>query len=137
VLAFWPYPVNKNASIAEMQALAYDLFFSHGSIEDLEKAEVKDSMRNGCFGVAQDLQIRVRDWGFRLCDVQGRVTMRHSKSDDVVPFITAEMTAKLLPHCQLETRENDVHFSQHVLDDFLDTIINSTRRHKSLYDYPA
>ncbi len=121
VLSFWPYEVKKNASIAEMQKLAYDLFFSHLSKEDLDKDEIKDSMMNHCFGIAQDLKLRCMDWGFQLSDVKGRVTMRHSKSDNAVPFITAEMTSKLLPNCRFEIRENDVHFSKEVLDNFIST----------------
>lgn len=123
VLSFWPYPVNKNASIAEMQKLAYELFFSHLPKEDLAKDEIKDSMMNHCFGIAQDLKLRCIDWGFQLSDVKERIYMRHSKSDDAVPFITAEITSKLLSNCRLEIRENDVHFSQEVLDDFISTMM--------------
>jgi pimeloyl-ACP methyl ester carboxylesterase len=35
----------------------------------------------------------------------------------------AEMTAKLLPNCKLDIKENDVHFSNEVLDDFIKTAI--------------
>jgi pimeloyl-ACP methyl ester carboxylesterase len=124
VLSFWPYPVSKNVSIAEMQALAYELFFSHLSTADLEKDEIKDSLMYNCFGIAQDLKIRCLDWGFRLADVKARIVMRHSRSDDSVPFVTAEMTSQLLPDCRLEIKENDPHFSQEVLDDFICTIIS-------------
>jgi hypothetical protein len=74
-------------------------------------------------GIAQDLRIRRIDWGFPLSDVKGRVYMRHSKTDNSVPFITAELTSRLLPACQFEVRENDVHFSQEVLDDFVGTVM--------------
>jgi pimeloyl-ACP methyl ester carboxylesterase len=123
VLSSWPYPVNKQASIAELQALAYELFFSHLPKEDLEKNEIKDSMANDCFGIAQDLKIRCVDWGFVLPDVKARVYMRHSKADDSVPLVTAEMTARYLPNCRFEIREHDPHFSQEVLDDFIRTVI--------------
>ncbi len=123
VLSYWPYPVKKDASMAEMQTLAYELFFSHLSKEDLAKDEIKDSIMNHCFGIAQDLKLRCIDWGFQLPDVKGRVFMRHSRSDDSVPFIAAEMTSKLLTNCRLEIRENDVHFSQEVLDDFIGAVM--------------
>ena len=123
VLSFWPYPVVKNASIAEMQKLAYELFFSNLSREEIQKKDIKDSMMNNCFGIAQDLRIRCMNWGFRLSDVQANVIMRHSRSDDSVPFITAELTSKMLPNCQLEVRENDGHFSSELLDDFIRTVI--------------
>jgi len=123
ILSFWPYGVNKNANIAEMEKLAYELFFSNLSEEDLTKNDIKDSMMNNCFGIAQDLKLRCMDWGFRLSDVTENVYMRHSRADNAVPFITAEMTSKLLPNCKFEIRENDVHFSNEILDDFIRTVM--------------
>ena len=119
ILAFWPYPVNRNATLAELQTLAKDLFFSHLSKEDLSRNDVRDSMMNNCFGIAQDLRLRCIDWGFRLSDVRAQVVMHHSRLDDQVPFITAEMTSRLLPNCRFEAREKGEHFSSQVLDDFI------------------
>jgi pimeloyl-ACP methyl ester carboxylesterase len=119
VLSYWPYPVSKNASLAEMQKLAYELFFSNLSPADLRKDDIRDSMMNDCFGIAQDLKLRCVDWGFPLSAVTANVIMRHSRSDASVPFITAELTSKLLPNCFLEPRENEDHFSQTGLDDFI------------------
>jgi len=123
VLSFWPYPVSKNASMAEMEKLTFDLFFSNCSQEDLEKDDIQDSMMNHGFGIAQDLKIRTGDWGFKLADVNTKVWMRHSKTDHSVPFITAELTSKLLPNCMLDVRENDDHFSKELLDDFIRTVM--------------
>jgi pimeloyl-ACP methyl ester carboxylesterase len=123
ILAFWPYPVNRNATMAELEKVANDLFFANLSTEDLAKNDIQDSRMNHCFGIALDLKLRCMDWGFRLADVSGHVHMRHSKSDDAVPFITAEMTSKLLPDCRFEARENDAHFSTGVLDDFIRTVM--------------
>jgi pimeloyl-ACP methyl ester carboxylesterase len=119
ILAHWPYPVNKNAALAELQALARELFFSHLAEEDLSRNDVRDSMMNNCFGIAQDLRLRCMAWGFDLSDVREHVYMQHSRMDDQVPFITAEMTSRLLPDCQFEVRENGEHFSNQVLDDFI------------------
>jgi hypothetical protein len=80
-------------------------------------------MMNQCFGIAQDFKLRCIDWGFQLSEVKARVIMRHSRSDDAVPLITAALTSQLLPDCRLEIRENDVHFSQAVLDDFISTVM--------------
>ena len=123
VLAFWPYPVNRQASIAELQDLAHELFFAPLSKDAVEQDDIQDSMKNHCFGVALDLKIRCLDWGFPLSDVKANVYMRHSRADSSVPLITAEMTAQLLPHCALDIRENDVHFSQEVVDDFIRAVI--------------
>jgi pimeloyl-ACP methyl ester carboxylesterase len=123
VLAFWPYEVKKDTGIAEMQKLAQDLFFSNLSNEDLTNLDITDSMMNNCFGLGQDFRLRCMDWGFRLSDVKQPVFMRHSKADESVPFKTAELTAKLLPNCRFEAKENDVHFSPETLDDFIKSII--------------
>lgn len=125
VLSFWPYPVNKNASVVEMQKLAYEIFFAHLSEAERSGDDIRDSMMNACFGVAQDLKLRCIDWGFQLSDVQSRVIMRHSRADMDVPLAAAEITASLLPDCRLEIRENDPHFSQEVLDDFTNTVISA------------
>ncbi len=78
---------------------------------------------NNCFGIAQDLRLRCMDWGFCLSDVKENVTMQHSKSDSAVPFVTALLTSKLLPNCKLVIKENDEHFSEDVLDNFIETVI--------------
>jgi pimeloyl-ACP methyl ester carboxylesterase len=123
VLAHWPYPVNRTASLAEMELMAQELFFSGVREADLDRNDIRDSMRNRGFGVAQDLRLRGRDWGFRLEEVRSKVFMRHSKRDEAVPFVTAELTAKLLPNCTFVAREDDEHFSEAVLDDFIRTVM--------------
>jgi len=123
VVAHWPYEVTKKASIAELEKLAYQLFFSSLSDEDRERSDVKDSMANNCFGIAQDLKLRSMDWGFRLADVNKNVYMQHSRSDDAVPFITALLTSKLLPNCRVEIKEHGEHFSKDALDDFIRSVI--------------
>jgi pimeloyl-ACP methyl ester carboxylesterase len=121
IQAFWPYPINRNATIAELQTLARDLFFSHSSEDDLSRNDIRDSMMNNCFGIAQDLRLRCIEWGFSLSDVREYVYMQHSRADSQVPFITAEMTSRMLPNCRFEIRENGEHFSEQVLDDFIDS----------------
>jgi pimeloyl-ACP methyl ester carboxylesterase len=118
VLAFWPYPVKKNASIAEMTRVARDVFFPNVTEKDLLRDEIKDSMMNDCFGIAQDLRLRCMDWGFTLPEVKQAVYMEHSQTDQEVPFIAAEITAKMIPNCQLEVREGE-HFSKDALDRFI------------------
>jgi pimeloyl-ACP methyl ester carboxylesterase len=102
VQALWPYPLNKAASITELEKVAHDLFFSNPSNEDLARDEIKDSMMNNCFGIAQDFKLRCMDWGFKLSDVKQTVVMQHSREDSQVPFAAAELTAKLLPNYRFE-----------------------------------
>ena len=89
----------------------------------MKKNDIRDSMMNNCFGIAQDLTVRGRDWGFRLSGVRAHVHMRHSRLDNAVPFVTAELTSKSLPNGTLEAREGGEHFSAEALDDFIRTAI--------------
>ncbi len=121
VVSHWPYPVDRDASIAEMQKLANQLFFSGLSAQDKAKQDIQASMMNDCFGPALDLRIRGMDWGFKLSDLHQRVYMQHNRHDE--GFITAEITAKMLPNCQLLARENEGHFSKELLDDFIEKVM--------------
>ena len=121
VVSHWPYPVSRHASIVEMQKLANDLFFSGLSMEDKLKQDIQDSMMNNCFGPALDLRIRGMGWGFKLSNVRQKVFMEHSRLDE--GFITAEITSKMLPNCQLFVRETEKHFSKELLDDFIKKVI--------------
>lgn len=123
VASHWQYPIDKNANIADLQKVAREYFFPGVTDQDLHRNEIKDSMMSDCFGIALDLKIRCRDWGFSLSDVKQHVYMQHSRFDNSVPFITAEITSKLLPNCTLFIKENDVHFSAEALDDFIKTVI--------------
>lgn len=122
ILQFWPYPIQKNASIAELTKVAKEVFFSNVTEEDLLRADIKDSMVNDCFGIAQDLRLRCMGWGFLLSEVREMVCMEHSRTDREVPFVTAEMTARMMLNCQLNVREGE-HFSEETLDQFIRNII--------------
>jgi hypothetical protein len=106
-----------------MEALAHDLFFSNVSGEDLESSDVKDSMSNNCFGIALDLILRCSDWGFKLSEIKPNIYMQHSRGDSNIPMITAQLTANMLPHCELRIKETDEHFSPPALDEFIETVI--------------
>lgn len=123
ILAHWPFEIVKGAPIREMQSLARELFFTNISEEDLRKDEIKDSMRNDCFGIGLDFHLRCLDWGFKLDDIRQKVFMRHARFDTAVPFITAKMTAELLPHCSLQVEENDIHFSPASFAQFCEKVI--------------
>jgi pimeloyl-ACP methyl ester carboxylesterase len=120
VLAVWPHPVNKDASIAELEQLAKELFFSNLSPEALLQNDIQDSMRHNCFGLALDFKLRCNHWGFVLSEVEEKVYLQHSRTDN---FAAAEITANLLPNCRLEIRESGEHFSSEVLDNFIKTTV--------------
>jgi pimeloyl-ACP methyl ester carboxylesterase len=120
VLSEWPYDPISDLSMPVLEDLAHRLFFSNMSAEDLRSNDIRDSLMNHRFGVAQDFRLRFMDWGFRLSDVKGRVFMQHSKRDDSIPFRTAVRTAELLSNCRLELLESGPHFSKDVLDEFIE-----------------
>jgi pimeloyl-ACP methyl ester carboxylesterase len=125
VQAAWPYPSTAGQSLEELQDLAQELFFKDLSPEALAQPDIRDSLRNRGFGVAQDLKLRFADWGFTLAEVKQKVFMQHSKADDSVPFQTALRTADLLPNCELELLESGPHFSPEALSYFLDNTVLS------------
>jgi len=122
IISCWPYPVDKGASIPDLERLVKTLFFSSLSADDLQRDDIKDSMNNNGFGLAQDFKLRCSDWGFRLSDIHPFVYMQHSREDN---FVTAEMTARLLPNCRFDIRAHGEHFSSAALDDFIKTAILS------------
>jgi pimeloyl-ACP methyl ester carboxylesterase len=117
VRQLWPYPTNAKATMEDLRETARGLFFKDGV--DPKNRAAADSSRNGCFGIALDLMLRERDWGFALGDIQTEVYMEHGVDDPSVPFATATITAGLLPHCTLDRRESGGHFSRELLDDFI------------------
>jgi pimeloyl-ACP methyl ester carboxylesterase len=132
VLALWPYPINKQASLIELERLAKEIFFSDVSQDDLLRNDIRDSMKNDCFGIAQDLKLRCLDWGFDLSEVKAKVYMQHSKADNQAPFSTAEITAHLLPNCRLDIRESGEHFSGALLDAFIqETMVEHYESHQA------
>ncbi len=111
VMSHWSYPVSKDASIADMEKLAYDLFFSSLAPEDRAKRDIQDSMMKNCFGLALNFHIRGMDWGFKLSDVHQRVYMEQSRADE--GFIPAELTSNRLPNCKFYARETGGIFRKH------------------------
>lgn len=73
VLIVWPFPVNTDAGIGELEELAKELFFSNLSQESFSQNDIQDSMRHNCFGIALDLKLRCNSWGFLLQDIRQNV----------------------------------------------------------------
>lgn len=132
IFPHWPYPVTREASLVEMEILAHELFFSNLSPRDLGKNDIKDSMSHHCFGIAQDLKLRCRDWGFHLSEIRANVMMQHSREDEAVPFVTALLPSRLLPCCRFDAGEHGEHFSATALVDFIKYIIAPNFNHKEL-----
>lgn len=118
-LSYWPFEPIRNKTMPELEDMAHQFFFSNLTEEDLKRNDIRDSLMHNGFGVAQDLGLRFANWGFRLSEVKENVFMRHSKSDEAVPYKAAGRTSELLPNCQLELMEAGSHFSSEALDEFI------------------
>ncbi len=125
VAELWPYPLNTEATIAELQGIAKGLFFADG-VDQNDNGAV-DAAKNECFGIALDLKLRCHDWGFVLGEIKNRVYMEHGISDNSVPYETAEITAGMLGNCILHKRKPGGHFSRGMLDDFIRDMIRLER----------
>jgi pimeloyl-ACP methyl ester carboxylesterase len=123
VRSHWPYPISQDQSMADLEELAHNLFFSNLTEADRSRPDILDSMSNNCFGIAQDLRLRFMDWGIRLSQIKGKVFMQHSKIDPEIPVVTAVRTAELLPDCRLGLLESGPHFSREALDHFIATTV--------------
>jgi pimeloyl-ACP methyl ester carboxylesterase len=120
----WPYTINTKGSISDFQTIAKSVFFDNMNEVTKKQNDVIDSMKNDCFGVALDLMIRFKNWGFDLSGLQSKVYMQHSEDDNSVPYKTALLTSKLLPNCEFSTRKGNIHFSPELLTDFIENTIN-------------
>jgi hypothetical protein len=74
--------------------------------------------------------LRCKDWGFRLQDLRGVVFMQHSREDEAVPLITAQLTSELLPNCVLDIKQHGEHFSSEAFDDFIEAVIAGKFKHE-------
>jgi len=125
VLKLWPYPLNGNVSVTELQGIAKELFFTNG-IDQSDKGSI-DSAKNECYGIALDLKIRCNDWGFDLREIENKVYMEHGLEDSSIPYSTAEITAGLLGNCVLHERKAGDHFSKELLEEFINNNIINNR----------
>ena len=119
----WAFPISEDMTVEDSQKIAFEVFFSHFSEEDKKKNSIKDSIANNCFGEGQNLRIRFKDWGFTLSEITANVYMQHSKKDEVLPYIMAERTSKLLQNCKLELLEDGSHFTKEGYESFIQNTI--------------
>ncbi|ULQ60633.1 alpha/beta hydrolase [Brucepastera parasyntrophica] len=123
VLTYWPYPVNKDLNQEEAENTVAEVYFPGIQPETAENDDIRDSMMNRCFGVAQDQRIKYLDWGFVLPEVKSRVFMQHSRTDDVIPYRCAVRTSQLLPNCSFELLGDGPHFSPEAFEQFIEKTI--------------
>ena len=70
-----------------------------------------EAFRRGSFGVAQDLRVLTRPWGFDLRFIKAPTWVRHGDADTTVPVEHARRYADAIPAAQLEIYPGHGHFS--------------------------
>jgi len=119
----WPFPISREITVEDSQKIAFEVFFSHFTEQEKEQDYIKDSMANNCFGEGQNLRLRFKDWGFNLSEIKVKVYMQHSKKDEVIPYLMAERTAKLLCDCEFELLEEGGHFTVEGYESFIQNTV--------------
>jgi pimeloyl-ACP methyl ester carboxylesterase len=72
---------------------------------------LRESVRPGGRGVAWDLVLYSRPWGFRLGDVSMPVHLWHGEADTIVPPAFGRYQADAIPHCRAEFFPGEGHIS--------------------------
>jgi pimeloyl-ACP methyl ester carboxylesterase len=70
-----------------------------------------EAFRRGSWGVAQDLRVLTRPWGFDLGSINVPTLIRHGDADTTVPLQHARRYAEVIPGARLQIHPGDGHFS--------------------------
>jgi pimeloyl-ACP methyl ester carboxylesterase len=70
-----------------------------------------EAFRRGSRGVAQDLRVLTRPWGFELGSITVPASIHHGDADTTVPPQHARLLAEAIPGAQLRLHPGHGHFS--------------------------
>jgi pimeloyl-ACP methyl ester carboxylesterase len=70
-----------------------------------------EAFRHGSWGVAQDLRLLTRPWGFELGSISAPTTIHHGDADTTVPVQHARLYAQAIPGARLQIHPGEGHFS--------------------------
>jgi pimeloyl-ACP methyl ester carboxylesterase len=87
------------------------LALTRPSMRDPFLAAYTEAFRQGSWGVAQDLRVFTRPWGFPLAAIQAPTVIHHGDADTTVPLLHAQLFAKAIPGAQLHIYPGHGHFS--------------------------
>jgi pimeloyl-ACP methyl ester carboxylesterase len=80
-------------------------------LRDAFVANYTEAFRRGSQGVAQDLRLLTRPWGFRLDAIKVPTTIHHGDADNTVPLQHGRGYAAAIPGAQLRVHPGHGHFS--------------------------
>lgn len=70
-----------------------------------------EAFRRGSWGVAQDLRLLTRPWGFDLGSITAPTSIHHGDADTTVPVQHAHLYAQAIPGSRLQVHPGEGHFS--------------------------
>jgi pimeloyl-ACP methyl ester carboxylesterase len=80
-------------------------------LRDAFVASYTEAFRQGSEGVAQDLRVLTRPWGFRLDAISVPTLIHHGDADNTVPLQHARRYATAIPGARLRVHPRQGHFS--------------------------
>ncbi len=75
------------------------------------RASYAEAFRRGSGGVAQDLRVLTRPWGFDLASITAPTLIRHGDADTTVPLAHGRRYAEQIPGARLHVHAGHGHFS--------------------------
>jgi pimeloyl-ACP methyl ester carboxylesterase len=70
-----------------------------------------EAFRRGSWGVAQDLRLLTRPWGFDLGSITAPTSIHHGDADATVPVQHSRLYAQAIPGARLQIHPGEGHFS--------------------------
>ena len=70
-----------------------------------------EAFRRGSWGVAQDLRLLTRPWGFDLGSITAPTSIHHGDADATVPVLHSRLYAQAIPGARLRIHPGEGHFS--------------------------
>lgn len=89
--------------------------FDDADFRGMMMSDLGESLRCGHRGVAREIELLARPWGFDLGQVQKRVTLLHGQEDRVTPPHMGRFLAERLPNCDAIFLPGEGHFLMHRL----------------------
>jgi pimeloyl-ACP methyl ester carboxylesterase len=85
--------------------------FGRPEVKSTMTDTVVEAFRHGSRGVAYELFLYTRPWGFPLGDIETRVKLWHGERDVSVPPAMGQYQAHLIPNCRATFYPGEGHFS--------------------------
>jgi pimeloyl-ACP methyl ester carboxylesterase len=105
----WPQLFLRLAATAQPDADIRAL--QENGMRDAFLSSYVEAFRGGSWGVAQDLRVLTRPWGFDLAAITAPTWVHQGDADTTVPPQHARLYAEAIPGAQLQIHPGDGHFS--------------------------